>query len=217
MPGAYWTRPLNEAKQQGRITRVARDPLMTVRAFWDIGGTGMKADATSIWVAQFVGREIRVLDYYEAQSQPLAEHVAWLRRRGWANALCVLPHDGSAHDKVYSTSFEGALGDAGFEVSTIPNQGLGAARLRIEAARRLFPMMWFNEETTQAGRDAIGWYHERRSEDHREIGLGPAHDWSSHGADAFGLMCVAYEKPVVKPGRERYVSRERQRASAWAV
>ena len=27
------------------------------------------------------------------------------------------------------------------------------------------------------------------------VGLGPQHDWSSHSADAFGLMCIAYEEP----------------------
>jgi phage terminase large subunit len=36
--------------------------------------------------------------------------------------------------------------------------------------------------------------HEKRDEA-RGIGLGPEHDWSSHAADAFGLMCVAYEAP----------------------
>jgi phage terminase large subunit len=79
--------------------------------------------------------------------------------------------------------------------------------MRIEAARRLFPSVWFHAETTEAGRDALGWYHEKRSEDQREIGLGPEHDWSSHAADAFGLMCVAYEAPkAARPQR-----RERQR------
>jgi phage terminase large subunit len=32
-------------------------------------------------------------------------------------------------------------------------------------------------------------------DEERNVGLGPEHDWSSHGADAFGLMCVAYEPP----------------------
>ena len=54
--------------------------------------------------------------------------------------------------------------------------------------------MWFNEDTTEAGRSALGWYHERKDEQ-RGHGLGPEHDWSSHGADAFGLMCVAYKEP----------------------
>ncbi len=65
---------------------------------------------------------------------------------------------------------------------------------RVEAARRLFPSIWFNEDTTEGGRDALGWYHEKKDEA-RNIGLGPAHDWSSHGADAFGLMCIAHEAP----------------------
>jgi len=29
----------------------------------------------------------------------------------------------------------------------------------------------------------------------RVVGLGPEHDWSSHCADAFGLMAIAYEEP----------------------
>ena len=171
---------------------------MTIRAIWDIGGTGAKADACAIWIAQFIGLQIRVLDYYEAVGQPLATHVAWLREKGYGNALCVLPHDGSTHDKVYDVSYESALGQAGFETQVVPNQGKGAAKLRIEAARRLFPSIWFNAATTEAGRDALGWYHEKKSDDDRNIGLGAEHDWSSHGADAFGLMCVAYEEPQTK-------------------
>ncbi len=190
--GAYFAKFLVEAKD--RITFVPKDPLMSVRAFWDIGGSGAKADATSIWIAQFVGREIRVLDYYEAQGQPLAAHVQWLRESGYEKVECVLPHDGAQNDKVYNVSYESALREAGFSVKVIPNQGAGAAKMRIEVARRLFPRIWFNKATTEPGRDALGWYHEKRDED-RGIGLGPNHDWSSHGADAFGLMCVAYEEP----------------------
>lgn len=196
--GAYYARELALAKEQGRIGRVSADPLMTYRAIFDIGGTGAKADAVSIWIEQWIGREIRVLDYYEAVGQPLATHVQWLRDNGYGKALCILPHDGSTQDKVFDVSYESALIDAGFEVLVIPNQGKGAAKSRIEAARRLFSSMWFNEEKTQAGRDALAWYHEKRSDDDRSIGLGPNHDWSSHGADAFGLGAVAYEEPQVK-------------------
>lgn len=192
--GAYYAQALTVAKEMGRITSVALDPLMTLRAYWDIGGTGAKADATSIWVCQFVGREIRVLDYYEAKGQPLSAHLAWLRRRGYDDALCILPHDGGSGEKVYDTTYEGAIGAAGFDVRTIPNQGTGAASMRIEAGRRLFPRIVFDEQKTAAGRTALGWYHEKR-DDKRNIGLGPNHDWASHGADAFGLMCIDYEEP----------------------
>lgn len=191
--GAYYARLINQARADGRIGNLNADPLLSVRAYWDIGGTGARADATSIWVAQFVGREIRVLDYYEAQGQPLATHVTWLRDRGYGRCVCVLPHDGSTNDRVHDASYESALEDAGFDTLVIPNQGRGAAKMRIEAARRLFPNIYFDADRTAHGIDALGWYHEKRDEA-RNIGLGPEHDWSSHAADAFGLMCVAYKE-----------------------
>lgn len=193
--GAYYAQQLRAARGEGRVGRVAADPLMTLRAVWDIGGTGAKADATAIWIVQYVGREIRLLDYYEASGQPLATHVNWLRASGYASALCVLPHDGAQHDKIQQTTYEGALREAGFSTQVIPNQGAGAAMARVETARRLFPQMYFDAERCAGGLDAIGWYHERKDEA-RGIGLGPNHDWSSHGADAFGLVAVAYTPPT---------------------
>lgn len=195
--GAYYAASINEAKAQKRIGRVAADPLMTIRLFADIGGTGARADAFTLWAAQFIGREVRAINYYEAVGQPLASHLAWMRSQGYTpdKAQIWLPHDGSTNDKVYDVSYESALQAAGYSVTVVPNQGKGAAKARIEAGRRLFPSIWFNEETTQPGLDALGWYHERKDEE-RNIGLGPEHDWASHGADAFGLMCVAYELPA---------------------
>lgn len=193
--GAYYAQALTTAKETGRVASLALDPLMTIRAYWDIGGTGAKADATAIWVCQFIGKRIQVLDYYEAKGQPLAAHLAWLRRRGYAEALCVLPHDGGSGEKIIDATYEGAISSAGFDVRTVPNQGTGAASMRIEAGRRLFPRIWFDEQRTQAGRTALGWYHEK-IDDKRGIGLGPEHDWASHGADAFGLMCIDYEEPT---------------------
>lgn len=198
--GAYWAKDLVLAKEQGRIGRVAPDPLMTIRLFCDIGGTGARADAFTMWAAQFIGKEVRVLNHYEAVGQPAATHVDWLRTNGYtpAKAQIWLPHDGDTQDKVFDTSYKSYFEAAGYTVTVIPNQGKGAAKMRVEAARRLFPSIWFSESTTEGGRDALGWYHEKRDEQ-RGIGLGPEHDWSSHSADSFGLMCVAYEEPQGKP------------------
>jgi phage terminase large subunit len=199
MEGAYFASALTEAKANGRICNVDFDPMMTVRLFCDIGGTGAKADAFSMWPAQFIGDEIRVRDYYEAVGQPLSSHIAWLAKMGYGpgKAQFWLPHDGATHDRVYAVSYESALRSAGYQVTVVPNQGRGAAADRVEVARRLFPKIKFDEGTTEAGRDALGWYHEKR-DDKRGIGLGPEHDWSSHAADAFGLMCVAHKPPKIQ-------------------
>jgi phage terminase large subunit len=116
-----------------------------------------------------------------------------------------LPHDGATQDRVHNVSYESALKAAGYKVTVVPNQGKGAAKQRIEAARRLFPSIWIDERKCSGGLEALGWYHEKIDEA-RNIGLGPEHDWSSHGADSFGLMCVTYKEPTtpVKPKFAQY-------------
>lgn len=198
--GAYYAAHLLAARKSHRIGRVEPDPLMTIRLFCDIGGTGAMADAFAMWAAQFIGTEIRVIDYYETVGQPLAAHVTWMRERGYtpAKAQIWLPHDGATQDKVHAVSYESSLRQAGYTVTVVPNQGKGAAKARIEETRRLFSSMWFDEERCSAGLDALGWYHEKRDEV-RNVGLGPEHDWSSHGADAMGLLAVAHVTPRRAP------------------
>ncbi len=198
--GAYFAKQLAEARTSGRIGRVSADPLLPVRAYFDLGGSGASADAMAIWIVQFVAREIRVLDYIEGVGQVLAYYVNELRSKGYKPEQidAVLPHDGVNENNITGKRYEDHLREAGFrDVTVIKNQGKGAAMMRIEAVRRLFPQMWFNETTTESGRDALGYYHEKKDEA-RDVGLGPDHDWSSHAADAFGLMAIAYEEP--RPG-----------------
>jgi len=196
LEGAYFAKHLAKAQEEGRIGFFPADPLMTIRLVCDIGGTGARADAFAIWAMQFIGREIRVVNYYEAVGQPIDAHLNWCRSQGYTldRAQFWLPHDGSTQDKVHDVSYESALKRAGYSVTVVPNQGKGAAMARIERTRELFPQIRFHAETTEHGRAALGWYHEKRDQE-RGIGLGPEHDWSSHGSDAFGLGCITWEEP----------------------
>jgi phage terminase large subunit len=194
--GAYFARCLAEARASGRIGFVAEDPNLIIRLFADIGGTGAKSDNFVFWAQQIVGTEIRWVNHYEVQGQPLSAHLAWMRSVGYTpdRAKVFLPHDGETHDRVFNVSFESAFREAGYDVQIIPNQGKGAAKARIEEARRLFPRMRFDADKCNPGLEALGWYHEKQDE-MRDLGLGPEHDWSSHSADAFGLGCIAYTEP----------------------
>ena len=196
--GAYYAFNLLQAKQEGRITRVFRDPLLPIYSHHDIGGKGARADNYVMWITQRVAREIRVLDHYNAQGQPLSAHVHWLRERGYDQAHIVLPHDG-ANEGGPAETWEDAWRAAGFKnVRVIPNQGGGAAMYRIEQTRRHFGRVLFNEDTTEDGRIMLGLYAPKISE---ETGAdrGPDHDYS-HDADAFGLMMCDYNEPKVTTG-----------------
>ena len=62
----------------------------------DIGGAGHSSDAMAIWICQFVGREIRLLDYIEALASfsltmPANCGGAAGRKRSSAYRMTVLP------------------------------------------------------------------------------------------------------------------------------
>ena len=114
-----------EARAQGRIGKVAADPLLPLRAFIDIGGAGATADAFTIWIVQWVGAEIRVLDYYESWpgagvSRQLAANAAMRTR----SSIC--PHDGVHQNNITGKRYEDHLREAGFIVEPpVKNQGKG--------------------------------------------------------------------------------------------
>ena len=207
--GAYFAKHLAEARANGRICNLAPDPLLPLRTYHDIGGSSQNSDSYAIWVCQFVDSEIRFYASYEAQGQSLKYHVAWLRdwatKRGFGGAKIILPHDGNSQGQGvtglrYRDHWD-AAGDNEFNITVdvVRNQGKGAAMQRVEAARTLFPRMWFDEKGCEGGLEALAHYHEK-IDDKRELGLGPNHDWSSHAADAFGMAAIDYEPP--KAGNE---------------
>lgn len=221
--GAYYAPHLIQAKAEGRIREIYRDPLMEIRAFFDIGGTGKRADAVAIWIVQFIGERIHVLDYYEAQGQEWSAHVTWLRKRGYANCHCVLPHDGTTNDTIFDVNPEGYLKKAGFSVTVIKNQGPGAAMQRVDATRGIFHRISFSNalklddhgkevDATEAGREALESYCEKRDPKRPGVGLGPDHNWASHGADAFGIIGITYEEP-----RQKISRAPRRSSSPWAA
>ena len=108
--GSYFGDLLTQARRDARICELHMDPMLEVRAFFDIG----VADATSIWLAQFSGGTIHVIDYIEGSGQPLAYYVNELRLRGYEKARCILPHDGVNKNVITGKRYEDHLRDADF-------------------------------------------------------------------------------------------------------
>ena len=200
--GAYYAELIDKAVKEERVGFFPKHSMNKVYAVFDIGSTSTTADATSIWVVQYVGEEVRWLDYYEKVGQSFDAHVAWMRDKGYEDAVVVLPHDGRKHDSVYSVTPEKFIREAGFSVEVVPNQGKGAAMQRVYALRGLFPACRFNDtDGTKVGLETLRFYHEKWDEK-RDIGLGPEHDWSSHCADAAGLVAV-FKQSMANNGQRR--------------
>jgi hypothetical protein len=202
--GAYYAAQLSAAEIEGRIGRVAHDPAAEVHAAFDLG----IADATAVWLAQFVGREIRLIDYIENAGVGLDWYARALRERPYVYAPLILPHDGMARELGSGKSRAEMLMGLGFSVRIAPRLGVADG---IETVRRLLPRTWADEGRCEAGLRALRDYREK-TDPKRRIALGPLHDWTSHPADALRYLMTAYDEP--EAGRRERVS-ARPHDGAW--
>lgn len=195
--GAYYARLLTEAETgtPRRIGNVPADTGLEVHAAFDLG----IGDSTAIWLAQFVGREVRLIDYIENNGVALDWYARELRNRPHTYAPLILPHDAVARELGTGKSRQEMLESLGFRTRIAPKLSVEDG---IEAVRRLLPRTWIDEDRCAEGLRAIRDYREKRDEK-RRVNLGPLHDWTSHAADALRYLAVSYEEPRVKREERR--------------
>lgn len=196
--GSYYGRLLTQAEtaSPSRITRVPADPGLEVHAAFDLG----IADSTAIWLAQFVGKEIRLIDYIENNGVALDWYARALRERNHTYAPLILPHDAQARELGTGKSRVEMLEGLGFRSRIAPRLSVEDG---IEAVRRLIPRMWIDADKCALGLSSIRDYREK-IDPKRRVSMGPLHDWTSHGADALRYLATAYEEPraAKRPARD---------------
>lgn len=185
--GSYYAKLLNEAEvgPPRRISAVPHDPGTEVHAAFDLG----IGDSTAIWLAQFVGREIRLIDYIENNGVALDWYARSLRERPYTYAPLILPHDARVRELGTGKSREEMLRGLGFQTRICPNIPVADG---IEAVRRFLPRTWIDTVKCAAGIRALRDYREK-VDPKRRVSLGPLHDWTSHPADALRYLMVAYD------------------------
>jgi hypothetical protein len=204
--GAYYAQLLSEAEIQGRISRAPHDPGAEVHAAFDLG----IGDSTAIWLAQFIGREIRLIGYIENNGVALDWYARELRQKNYTYAALILPHDAMARELGTGKSRAEMLQSLGFSTRIAPRI---PPMDGIEAVRRLLPRCYVDRDKCEAGLTALRDYREK-TDPKRKISYGPLHDWTSHGADALRYLMTAYEEPrVVSLDRAR--GRERRQRLSW--
>jgi phage terminase large subunit len=191
--GAVFAKEMQRAEQDGRICNVPYDATKPCMAVFDIGW----ADATAVWILQFVGMETRLLRYYETTQTTMSEILAKLQSFGYVYDTLYLPHD--AQNRTLSSngrSLEEIVRNSGFNVRIIERVPVADS---INAARTIFSSCYFDKTNTAAGLDCLRHYRYDVDPDTKAFSMKPVHDNYSHGADAFryiGLMIQ--EKKVVK-------------------
>lgn len=221
--GSYWGREVQAAEREGRIRTegIEPDENTPVDTVWDLG----VGDSTAIWFFQMIGAEVWVLDYYEATGYDVTHYAEVKRRKPYSykvngkDSIDYVPHDA----KQRSWTATGYIRE---EDKDRPLREVGRARQRLEAMREcgLNPQLvpqhriedginaarvtlarcWFDGPACEEGLECLRQYRQEWDDDRKAFQDRPYHDWTSHGADAFRYLAMAWrmkapEKPKEKP------------------
>lgn len=186
--GAIYANELRQSQADGRITDVPYDPSVPVDTFWDLG----VLDPTSIWFAQNVGGEIRIIDYYEANDVGLTAHAQVLQQKGYNYGKHYAPHDIQVRDFTTGRTRLEAAASLGIRFEVVPRQSVEDG---IHAVKMVFPRLWFDSLRTKHGINCLSNYRRAYNTTLGEYMATPVHDYTSHAADSLRYLAVSMSEP----------------------
>lgn len=192
--GAYYAKLLAQAKLEGRLGNVPHDPILETHVSFDLGnGPNMAA-----WFSQWVGREVRVIDYLQGDDEAAGEGWPWyikrLRAKPYDYGKIILPHDARSRQRTTGKGDEETLIAAGFKTVIVDRMDPGE---RVKLVQSFLPKCWIDETRCAVGVRGLQNFMANYDEKMR-IDRGPLHNWASHPADSFGHLAQGYEAPRAK-------------------
>jgi len=186
--GAYYARELRDAETDGRICSVPVERSSLVHVAWDLG----VGDSTALVFCQVVGREWRIVDYYEANGVGLDHYVQVLNSRGYTYGDQILPHDVGVRELGTGRSRLEVLDSLGVRnVKVLPATSVDDG---INAVRMTLPKCWFDATRCRDLLEALRQYRTEYDDRLKRFKPRPLHDWTSHAADAFRYLCVGLDE-----------------------
>jgi phage terminase large subunit len=212
--GSYYVGELAQAHQAPkRITKVPYDSALPVHTYWDLG----LDDATAIWFAQHVGKEIRLIRYREWTQTPLTAIAAEVMGMPYAYGTHVLPHDARAREMTTGRSREEVMRSILGRVEVMPVHEVADG---INAVRTLFSRFWIDEEECKQGIECLRNYRKQWDEKKKTFQDRPFHDWASHGADALRQLALHFREKMGDLRRDDRYSKPRRKvahSSTWGA
>lgn len=214
LKGAYWADALENARLEKRITKVPYERHIPVDTWWDLGVS--ESNETAIWLTQDHGREIHVVDYYEAADEGLPHFRDILQEKMDKYKVHLGKHTGP-HDLVVREWGSGARSriemarDLG--INFIPVPKIEHKIDAIHAGTQMIGKCWFDEERCEKGLLALRSYRRIWDAEMQRFRSKPLHDWASNGADAWQTFARGHR--FGNPNRRVLAERNRPRAAGW--
>jgi len=191
--GAVFGVELEKVRSEGRIRFLPYQESEPVYTFWDIG----IGHPTVILFVQFIAAEVRVIDYHEEANRGITYHCKIVKDKPYTYEKHYLPHDAAKRNAVTAEplfdTVEQLLGTNKVnQVDRCKSKGDS-----IEAARMIFPHVFFEGKKTSKLIKSLGFYRYEWDDDKKKHSDKPVDDWSADGSDAFqGLGMVWVEESI---------------------
>lgn len=191
--GGIYTKEMALAEQEGRIGIVPHNSEHAVFTFWDIGID----DSTAITFAQFVKDKIHIIDYYQNNNEAMTHYLEVLAQKsqqyGYRYGQIFLPHDGKQREWLTGKTRQEMMAKFGYQVEVIPASSVVEG---INTAKETFNKIYIDKIKCEELISALSNYHRKEDTKNLVYSKEPVHDWSSHGADTFRLLCVSYREKL---------------------
>lgn len=199
--GAYYGKEMRALTDANRITKVDYDPMFKVNTAWDLG----YSDDTAIWWYQVVHGEIRILDYHSSNGHQVSYYTELIKERPYKYGHHYLPHDARA--KTLASGGKSIIEQISTQIpinqlKIVPSLSLQDG---IQATRLALMRSWFDAEKCQDGIECLRQYQREYDEDKKVFRDKPRHDWTSHGADAFRMLAIAWKEEEIKSPKDNSI------------
>lgn len=193
--GAIYGKEMRMLTDIGRITTVPYDDNFPVSTAWDLG----YSDDTAIWWFQVIHGEIRILEYHSSNGNPVAYYTGLINSKPYRYGTHWLPHDARA--KTLGSGGKSVIEQISYKIpleslKIVPNLSLQDG---IQAGRVALSRAWFDAEKCTDGIECLRQYQREFDEDKKIFRDKPRHDWTSHGADAWRMLSIAWKEEEHKP------------------
>lgn len=209
--GSYYGKEMAKVDREGRIRPdIEPWPGVPVHTAWDLG-VSRGSDTMTIWFFQVVPSDtgkaaIRVVDYYSGSGYAISHYAQVLadraKARKYERGIDYVPHDARVPEMTSSGKDGKAkqrievMIECGMKPKVVVNHHVADG---ISAVRQILPRVWFDERCG-TGIECLRQYQTEWDDETKRFKDTPKKDWSTHGADAFRYLAMAYrEVAVVAP------------------
>ena len=189
--GAVYGKEMAAAYKENRVRTVLYDSQYPVHTWWDLG----RSDYTAIWFAQYVGNEVRLIDYEQANKQGLGFYWELIKEKGYNYSDSPIPHN-LPHDAAHKTligngkSISDMFRTMGMK--NIVHKVTQSVANDIFVTRQFLSRCVWDQTNCREGLECLEAYHYDYDEKAGIDKAKPVHDWSSHGCDSFRGLAVGY-------------------------